>query len=136
MRVLILSIAATTFVFLLNNVLNFWYDWPGAANYLLTTVPFDGPLPADYSALGLLQVLTYPGAVLMVVFFVLTTPNRSMNADADSLSNFSAYLIRACFFAVFIVGFIDASLSMLRVEKLMEPLLGKDLTIALGRSNY
>ena len=86
--------------------------------------------------LGLLQALTYPIAISLVIFFVLMTPNRSMNADADSLLNFSAYFIRACFFAVVVIGVIDASLAMLRVEGLMESLLGNELTSAMGRSNY
>ena len=136
MRVQALCIAVITWVFLLNNVLNFWYDWPGAVNYLLNTDSLDKPLPADYSALGLLQALTYPIAVSLVIFFVLMTPNRSMSADADSLSNVSAYFIRACFFAVVAVGFVDASLAMLRVEGLMEILLGKELTTDMGRSSY
>ena len=135
-RILSLSIAAITWVFLLNNVLNFWYDWPGAVNYLLNIGPLDKPLPADYLAPGLLQVLTYPIAVSFVIFFVLMTPSRSINADANSLSNVSSYFIHACFLAVVAVGLVDASLAMLRVEGLMEKLLNKELTTNMGRSSY
>ena len=34
------------------------------------------------------------------------------------------------------VGIVDASLSLIRVENWMESLLGKELTTAMGRSNY
>ena len=140
MRILCLAIAAITWVFLFNNVLNFWHDWPGSLYYLahqgwFGMSPLDEPSTPALLTRGFLQLLTYLGAVLLVVCFVLMTPKRSMNADADMLSNFAAYVIRACFFAVVIVGFVDAGLSLIRVEGLMEPWFGKEFTIAMGRSN-
>ena len=135
-RIFSLSIAVITWVFLFNNVLNFWYDWPGALNYLSHHLSHNIPLSSESLTLGLLQILTYLGSTVSVMVFVLMTPGRSMNADADTLSAFSAYYIRACFFAVVIVGLVDAGLSLIRVEGLMEGLLGKELTIAMGRSTY
>jgi TRAP-type mannitol/chloroaromatic compound transport system permease small subunit len=135
-RIFSLSVAVITLVFLFNNVLNFWYDWPGALNYLSHYLSHNIPLPSESLTLGLLQILTYLGSIVSVIVFVLMTPGRSMNADADTLSAFSAYYIRACFFAVVIVGLVDAGLSFIRVEGLMEALLGKELTTAMGRSTY
>ena len=72
MRILCLAIAAIAWVFLFNNVLNFWHDWPGLLYYLshqgwLGMSPLDEPSTPALLTRGFLQLLTYLGAVLLVV---------------------------------------------------------------------
>ena len=43
------------------------------------------------------------------------------------MSNFSAYIIRSCFWGVLIIGIVDMILSFLRVEDLLIPLFGESL---------
>ena len=51
-------------------------------------------------------------------------------------SSLSAYIIRASFWIVLLVGLVDMILSFLRVEDYLVPLFGKDLGMALGRPNF
>lgn len=143
-RIVVLSVAVITWGFLFNNALNFWHDWPGAFNYLVghcsdsvgCGLSPDRGISPELCARGLWQLITYLAAVALVAIFVLATPRRSLGVDAAALSACAAYYVRACFFAVVIVGLVDAGLSFLRVEGLMEPLLGEQLTAAMGRSAY
>ena len=59
-----------------------------------------------------------------------------MRADAELLSRFAAYIIRAAFWIVLIIGLVDIIISFLRVEDFLAPLIGDDLTQALGRPHF
>ncbi len=120
-------IVATLFVFLLNVYLNFWLGWPGAAAPLKSET-------APGSAWGWLQLLFYLLAVLGPAPFVLSTRSRSLRRDGLAMTAIAAYIVRASFWAVLLVGLADAAISFLRVEGLLESLAGAQLTQDLGRN--
>lgn len=135
------SIVAVTLLFLVNNHLTFWVDWPGVPAFLLhqgwlgTGAP-PAPLEGIAVVLGWFQFLSYPGAAVTVIVMVLLTRERGLRVDADLLSAFAAYIIRAAFWAVFIVGLADVAISFLRVEGFLERWVGAELTTELGRPTY
>lgn len=102
--------------FMINNVLTVAFDYPGA-------------LARDPVQIGL-----YVVALALTVLFVLRTPDRALRWDAKKISDFNAYLIRACFFSVLFVGIVDATIAFMRVENLLGVFLSeqgvKDLTRA------
>jgi TRAP-type mannitol/chloroaromatic compound transport system permease small subunit len=115
-RTFAVSIVTIMLLFLINNYLNFWRQWPG--------------LPSLFSHYG------WFGPVALVVLYVLRTRKRPLRSDAALLSGFAAYIIRAAFWIVLIIGLVDILISFLRVENLLSPLVGDDLSQAIGRPQF
>ena len=141
MRAFAVSIVTIMLLFLLNNYLNFWRQWPGLPAFFAHHGWFGlealrTPLTDGQNTQGWLQLLSYLGAVALAIVYVLGTRTRALRADADMLSRFAAYIIRAAFWVVLIIGLVDILTSFLRVENLLSPLVGDELTEALGRPHF
>jgi TRAP-type mannitol/chloroaromatic compound transport system permease small subunit len=139
-RTFAVSIVTVMLLFLFNNYLNFWQEWPGLPS-LFSHLGWFGleaqtPLKNGQVAKGWLQLLSYLGAVALVVIYVFLTRKRPLRADADLLTGFAAYIIRAAFWTVLIIGLVDIFISFLRVEDLLAPLVGNDLAQAIGRPQF
>lgn len=111
------------FVFVLNNVLTYGFGWPGAD-------------AAEGGMLATLQMAFYALAAIGSVAFVLSSASRSLRLDAAAAHNANVFLIRAAFWGVLFVGVADAAISFLRVEGLLEAVVGSELTTALGRPQF
>jgi len=140
-RTLAVSIVALMLLFLINNYLNFWRQWPGLPSLFAHHGWFGlealrTPLVNSQITKGWLQLLSYFGTVALAGLYVFWTRKRSLRADADLLSAFCAYIIRAAFWIVLIIGFVDIIISFLRVENLLAPLVGDELTQGLGRPHF
>ena len=68
--------------------------------------------------------------------FVLRSRDTDLRTDATRISNFNTYLVRAAFWAIMLVGLADMAISFLRVEGLLEGVVGPELTTELGRSQF
>ena len=135
-RVFSYSILATTFVFLFNNVLTVWFEWPGVkklfSNYELFGFKKLGkPLESSELTLAYSQLFFYFISILLAIFYVIRSIQQNLTTDSEILTKFSSYIIRSSFWAVLIVGIADLLISFLVVEKLVEPLLGETLKIKL-----
>ena len=135
-RVFSYSILATTFVFLFNNVLTVWFDWPGVKNLfshygLFGFKKLSKPLSDSVLNFAFLQLFFYLISVLLAIFYVNRSIKQTLTADSEILNKFTAYIIRSSFWAVLIVGIADLIISFLVVEKLVEPLFGEYLKIKL-----
>lgn len=117
--------------FLLNNYLNYWQDLPGVAPVFGGTA--NGSLPILWSWL---QLGLYAVFALWAVAYVCRTPQTSLRQDSARISNVNAYVIRAAFFVVLIVGLVDATIAFLRVEELLTGLVGEELAGDLGKSRF
>jgi TRAP-type mannitol/chloroaromatic compound transport system permease small subunit len=140
-RTLAVSIVAVMLVFLINNYLNFGLQWPGMPTFFAHQGWFGlealrDPLSQSQVTKGWLQLSSYLGAIAVSALYVIMTSNRALRADSDLLSRFAAYIIRASFWIVLIIGLADIIISFLRVEELLAPLVGEQLTEALGRPQY
>jgi len=140
-RTFAVSIVALMLLFLINNYLNFWQQWPGLPAFFSHQGWFGlealrTPLVDDQITKGWLQLLSYLGAVALVALYVLWTHKRSLRSDAALLSAFAAYIIRVAFWIVLIIGIVDIIISFLRVENLLAPLIGADLSAAIGRPRF
>ena len=126
LRVFALSMAAVGLLFPLNNYLIFWRGWPGI-----------GPaLDGGAVALSWLQLGLYAAAIAAVIAFVGRSTGRAMIADADSLSRIAAFIARAAFWSVLLIGLADMVISFLRVEGLLGAVAGAELAESLGRSRF
>ena len=135
-RIFSFSILAITFVFLINNVLTIWFDWPGIKQLfsqygLFGFKKLSKPLEESVLTFAFIQLFFYFISVLLVIFYVFKSINQTLESDAEILSKFTAYIIRSSFWAVLIVGAADLLVSFMVVEKLVEPILGETLKVKL-----
>ena len=128
-RALALSLAATTFVYLFNNYLDFWQGWPGAGRVFM-----GGPLRGTAALQAWLQLASYVLTVVAVIVLALRTPQRPFASDAALLSAVTAYIIGTAFWATFLIGIVDGIISFLRVEGLLPAVFGDTLAQQLGIS--
>ena len=140
-RIFSYSILAITFVFLVNNILTVWFDWPGVKQLfsqygLFGFKKLSKPLEGSSLTYAFIQLFFYIVSLFVVVFYVLKSIKQSLESDAKILTNFTAYIIRSSFWAVLIVGIADAIVSFMVVEKLVEPVLGEYLKVKLVVPNF
>ena len=140
-RIFSYSILAITFVFLVNNILTVWFDWPGIKQLfsqygLFGFKKLNKPLEGSTLTFAFIQLFFYLVSLFVVVFYVLKSIKQSLESDAKILTNFTAYIIRSSFWAVLIVGIADAIVSFMVVEKLTGPILGEYLRVKLVIPNF
>ncbi len=129
---------AMLFLFLLDNTLIYWFDWPGTRNFLtylglIDATPSFKSLPSAEVFQGWLQLLFSLGSIVAVIAVVVRSHSRHLDDDAGLYSRIAAFIVRASFWSVFLVGLADMLISFLRVEELLSFFIGDHLTIQLGR---
>ena len=135
-RIFSYSILSLTFIFLINNVLTVWFDWPGVKK-LFSHYELFGfkklykPLERLAMSLSYIQLLFYFLSFVAVIIFVLKSLNQTLQTDSEILKKITAYIIRSSFWAVLIVGVVDFLISFMVVEKLFEPIFGEQVKINL-----
>ncbi len=81
-------------------------------------------------------VLVYTVFLAASALFVLRTPDRALRYDARRISDFNAYLIRGCYFAVLFTGIADAAIAFIRVEGLLQTVFPGEIGSELIRSRF
>ncbi len=135
-RIFSYSILALTLVFLVNNILTVWFDWPGVkklfSHYeLFGFKKLNKPLEELAINLSYIQLIFYFVSFIVVIFFVLKSLKQSLQKDSEILTIITAYIVRSSFWAVLIVGMADFLISFMVVEKLVEPIFGEQFKINL-----
>lgn len=136
-RIFALTMTTWAFIFLVNNVLNFWFDWPGTLSIFATLGLFGLDAPQNgIPALSWVQFASYAGSFGVIIFAVLRSSNRSLHTDSELLGEIAGYVIRAAFWAVLLIGIVDGLISFLRVEAFLTNVVGSDLAEDLGRPSF
>lgn len=137
-RGLAYMMVSAVFLYLLNNYLVFWQGLPGS--YTLFShygwfglEALNNPLDAGLVRQGWFQVIFYLTVLLGSYAYAYKTPTRSLEQESQRFAMVSAYIIRVSFWAVLLVGIVDMTISLLRVENLLEAVIGEWLTQQLGR---
>ena len=135
-RIFSYSLLAVTFVFLINNVLTVWFDWPGVKKLFSQYGVFgfkksSNPLEGSLLTTAYIQLFFYLISILFSIFYVFRSIKQTLETDAEILTKFTTYIIRSSFWAVLIVGLADLLISIMVVEKLVEPIFGENLKIKL-----
>ncbi len=126
------------FLFLLDNTLIHWFKWPGTRDFLSYLGLFGATgsgqeLAGSAVVRGWIQFIVSLSAIVGILALVLATPARKLEKDAELYSHISAFIIRAAFWAVFLIGLVDMLISFVRVEGFLSAIAGEYLTIQLGR---
>lgn len=116
------AILFVMFAYLANNFLTFWGGLPGAS--------------VSGGALAVMQAAFYPCAIIGAVFMVRQRAGISLRDDSQRISNMNTFFIRACFFIVLYAGLTDMVISFLRVEGLLESVVGEQMSKNLGRPQF
>jgi len=135
-RILSYSILAITFVFLVNNILTVWFDWPGIkklySHYeLFGFKKLNKPLEVSQLTSSYIQLFLYLISIIVVIFYVLKTYSQNLEKDSKILNSLSAYIIRSAFWAVFLLGIVDLIISFMAVERLLEPIFNEKIKFKL-----
>ena len=137
LRIASYSVLAFTLAFLINNVLTVWIDWPGVKKIFSHYEMFGFKKKAlDGSTLsyGLMQIGVYLICIVAVIIYVFKTYSQTLERDSEILSNFSAYLVRSSFWAVFLVGVADFIISFMVVERLWEAIFSPEVKAFMVKS--
>ncbi|UWQ14283.1 TRAP transporter small permease subunit [Aliiroseovarius sp. M344] len=111
--------------FLINNVLVVGFGYPG------TQAAFGGN-----AAAGWVHIAIYAVAIAIAAAIVMRSTTTSLRWDAHRIHCFNIYLIRALFWAVFLIGVADATIAFMRAENLLEPLLGSSNARLFSRPSW
>ena len=105
-RIFSYSILAITFVFLINNVLTVWFEWPGIkklfSHYgLFGFTKSSKPLEDSALTFAFIQLFFYFASTLIAIIYVIKSIKQTLETDAEILTKFTAYIIiiiKLCFF--------------------------------------
>ena len=125
------TMLAVMAAFVLNNYLTYWHDLPGIAPIFGGVANGNGGM-----ALSWAQLLLYAALIGVATGYVLRSPSVALRSDSRKMVAINGFLIRAAFFAVLIVGGVDSVISFLRVEGLLDGIVGEALSSDLGRSQF
>ncbi|MDH3631017.1 MAG: TRAP transporter small permease subunit [Gammaproteobacteria bacterium] len=128
---------SSVFLYLINNYLVFWQEFPGPYALFLHYGWFGLEQADDLSVTrvsqGWGQVMVYLLTLATSIAYVVKTSSRSLEEESIRFATLSAYVVRLSFWAVLMIGIVDMIISLLRVENLLEPIAGEWLTQQLGR---
>lgn len=135
------TVVAAAFAFVFNSYLTFRLGWPGFETLvddlgLFGPTMLNKPLSGGDLALGWLQAALYAACAIGPFLYVSRTANQPLRRDAMALHAMANYIIRAAFWMVVLVGAVDAIISFLRVEGILDSVVGSDLALDLGRSRF
>lgn len=128
---------SSVFLYLINNYLVFWQELPGPYALFLHYGWFGLDQADDLSGPRVIQgwgqVIVYLLTFAASFAYVVKTRSRSLEEESIRFATLSAYIVRLSFWAVLMIGIVDMTISLLRVENLLEPIAGEWLTRQLGR---
>ena len=102
----------------------------------MALILFDGAFGPDAAALAGLQILLYLLAIAGPATFDVRSKSRSLREDDATMTAIAAYIVKAAFWTVLLVGLVDAFISFLRVEDLLRPLFGDNWPWILAATNF
>ena len=116
------SILAIISAFLIDNVLMVGFNFPGVYTII-----------SNFSFLSLIELILYIFALVLVFYFLPKLKKHPIRNDSIVLHNFNIYIIRSCFWVIFLIGLVDITIAFLRVEKIFDLFLAKDITAQFTR---
>ncbi|WP_050929733.1 TRAP transporter small permease subunit [Aestuariivita boseongensis] len=111
--------------FMVNNILITWFNHPTLASGL-----------SSGDSRVWVQVGLYAVAIAASIWWIFSRPDNALRYEASKISNFNAYLIRGCFFAVLFVGLADMAIAFLRVEGFLGRFFSESTASGLLRAQF
>jgi TRAP-type mannitol/chloroaromatic compound transport system permease small subunit len=132
-RVFARVLVATVLLYLFSRFLIYWQDWPTLTSTYQALTGGDTALEQPHLYKGIALIMIYLAVFVLLALSVRRTPDKSLASDADTYKRLSYYVVRAAFWAVFLIGFADALISFLRVEGFLVSVFGEELAQSLDQ---
>ena len=126
-------LAATVLMYLLSRFLIYWHNWPNLSESIAAFTGGESSIDASQKTKGIFLLGGYLLVFVLLAFFIKRNANNTLVSDADIYKRLAYYIVRASFWAVFLIGFSDAIISFLRVEELLIPIVGQELSDSLDQ---
>ena len=121
-----ITIILFIFAFLINNYLTFGGNWPGAFS-----------INKDINIYSTIQISLYFLSLFFPILLIYYyKKNLTLNTIANYLQNTNSFIIRSAFWAVFIIGIVDAIISLLIIEGFIEHFFGKSWNVKLSNNSF
>ena len=102
---------------MIDNILIVGFEFPGAFSII-----------NNFSLPSFFEIAIYMIIFLFTIMVVLKNKNISLRKEAELLHLINVYLIRSCFWVIFLVGLVDITIAFFRVEKLFEVFFTKQFS--------
>jgi len=127
-------------VFIANNFLIHFLGWQGAFVTLSGLGLLAGDGRDQVTLTGLLQTGAFLAALAMPAYMTYKARGEAfLNAltfHETRFHNYAAFVVSFAFWGVLFVGIVDAYISFLRIEGLLEGLFGSQMASDLGRATW
>ena len=128
-------------LFILNNILIFWHDWPGTITFFshYGLIEIKGKiihLEGMDLIMGWVQFSIYLSSMIACFYYVFISSARTLHDESVVMNRLVSYIIRSSFWSILLIGIVDMSLSFLRVEGLLDDLFGQQLANDIGRASF
>ena len=133
-RIFARIMVATVLLYLISRFFIYWHDWPDLSETLNALLGSDSTLEGNKLYQGIALIMLYVVTAVLIFLSVKRNPNRSLTEDANKYQNMSYFIIRAAFWAVFLVGLSDALISFLRVEEMLVDVVGAETAQILDQA--
>lgn len=126
----------TVLLFLFSRYLMFWVGVPGVD----ALIAHFGSENLTLKSSQLLQTVGFVIFCVVVFIYLLRkvskTPDVTLQQDSIRYGAWAAYIVRAAFWSIFLVGIVDSVISFLRIENLLTPLVGEPLSQNLDQARW
>ena len=133
-RVFARILVGTVLLYLVSRYFIFWHDWPDFTETFQSLFSSESSIEGSKLFQGIALIMLYLAAIVLMFLSVKRNPNVTLSEDASKYQALSYYIIRASFWAVFLVGMADAVISLMRVEEVLVDFVGEDTAQMLGQS--
>jgi len=110
-------VVTLTIIFFLNIILTNFFNWPGSKAILSFIFLSNDSLKSFEIFLSFIQFSLYLVSLFFIYIYIFKINKNSLAEDSKQLSDFAAYITRAAFWTVFLVGLVDLLISFLVSEK-------------------
>ena len=128
--------AVSVLLFLLSRYLMFWVGVPGVD----ALIGHFGEAQDTLETSQLLQSAAFVVFCFSVWFFVVRkvrqSPTVTLLDDSDRYARWAAYIVRAAFWSVLLIGIVDTVISFLRIENMLTPLVGESLSENMDQARW
>lgn len=131
-RIFASILVATVLLYLVSRFFIYWHDWPDLSTTISSFFDPETTLEKTQIIKGSLLLVAYAATFALLAFIIKRKPN-SLSGDAETYKNLSYFIVRAAFWAVFLIGLADAVVSFLRVEDLLVGVFGEKLAQSLDQ---
>ena len=132
-----LASAFLSAAFVGNNFLTYIFDLPGLYGSLATVGIVLGDAPDGFGGLKLLVGWLQSASYLLAVLYPVRMLKRGdISRDISLMDNGASLIISASFWAVMMIGIVDAAISFVRIEGFLPALVGDTLALELGKPSF